>query len=88
MPAKTVHELLIELESTLRAGEPIRDEDRALLARLHADLQAALAAKPAALPPHTLRENVREALGRVQADHPNLSNLLRATLDALSDLGV
>lgn len=88
MPDKRLHELAVELDQTLRAGGTISDEDRDLLERVHRELEITLARPSAPEPPPTLRGNLRTALERVQAEHPRLSGLLSATLDALSDLGV
>jgi hypothetical protein len=55
---------------------------------VHADLKAAVSEYPSVVPPHPLGERVREAVDRLQAEHPRLSGLLTAALDALSDLGV
>ncbi|HKP58400.1 MAG TPA: DUF4404 family protein [Polyangiales bacterium] len=88
MPDKRLHELVVELDQTLRAGGAISAEDRALLERVHRELEATLARPSSPQPPPTLRGNLRTALERVQAEHPRLSGLLSATLDALSDLGV
>ena len=91
MTQRPLQELLAELELTLRSGGKISPEDRALLERVQVDLEVALASQPpAAAPaePHSLRDSVREALDRVQVEHPRLSSLLSRTLDALSDLGV
>jgi hypothetical protein len=87
MPTKPLQELLLELDETLRSGGTINDEDRELLEQLHEDLNAVLGPEPAP-EPHTLREHISDAIVRVQAEHPRLSNLLSATLDALSDLGL
>lgn len=78
---------MTELDATLRSGREISPEDRALLERTHADLAAALAAKPASPTPR-LRQSVGNALERLQIEHPRLSGLLTAALDALSDVGV
>jgi Domain of unknown function (DUF4404) len=89
MPDKRLHELVVELDKTLRAGGTISAEDRALLERVHRDLEITLASRPSAPePPATLRGNLRTALERMQAEHPRLSGMLSVTLDALSDLGV
>jgi hypothetical protein len=87
MPAKSLHELLSELEVNLRSGEPISDRDRELLDKLHADLSSAVKAHPAQPPAH-LKPTVRDAIDQLSVKHPRLSSLLSATLDALSDLGV
>lgn len=76
-----------ELDATLRSGRALSADDRALLERAHAELAAALAAQPAA-PTPGLRQSVGDALQRLQVEHPRLSSLLSATLDALSDVGV
>lgn len=89
MADKRLQELVVELDKTLRAGGAISDEDRALLERVHRELEVTLAGRPSEpTPPPTLQGNLRAALERVQAEHPRLSSLLSATLDALSDLGV
>lgn len=89
MTERPLRELLSELEQTLRSGTPITPEDRALLSRVRADCEAALAPQPSAAgAPPTLRGNIRDALDRMQAEHPKLSSLLSRTLDTLSDLGV
>jgi hypothetical protein len=89
MPDKRLQELVVELDKTLRAGGAISAEDRALLERVHRELEITLASRPSSPePPASLRGNLRTALERVQAEHPRLSGLLSATLDALSDLGV
>jgi hypothetical protein len=87
MADRPLQELLIELDATLRSGRALSAEDRALLERAHAELEVALAAKPAATTPG-LRQSVGEALQRLQVEHPRLSGLLSAALDALSDVGV
>ena len=86
MPDKTIHELLVELEASLRGGDAINDEDRALVRDLHADLNAAVA-KPAAAPAN-LRPNLSAAVDSLSARHPRLSSLLSRALDALSDVGL
>jgi hypothetical protein len=88
MPPQSIHELLAELESSLRNGDNLSDAERARLTQVHADLKAAVSAHPSEPPPHTLTERVRDAIDRVQAEHPQLSGLLTAALDALSDVGV
>jgi hypothetical protein len=88
MPPQTIHELLAELESSLRSGANLSDAERARLTQVHADLKAAVSVHPSAPPPHPLSERVREAVERLQVDHPRLSSLLTATLEALSDLGL
>jgi hypothetical protein len=88
MPDKRLQELVVELDKTLRAGGAISAEDRELLERVHRELEVTLARPSSPEPPATLRGNLRTALERVQAEHPRLSGLLSATLDALSDLGV
>ena len=91
MTQRPLHDLLAELESTLRSGGHISPEDRALLERVHVDLEVALASQPPAAgpaEPHSLRDNIRAALDRMSAKHPKLSSLLSRTLDTLSDLGV
>jgi hypothetical protein len=87
MPTKPLQELLLELDETLRSGGTIKDEDRELLEQLHVDLTAVLGPEPTP-EPHTLRDHISDAIDRVQAEHPRLSSLLSATLDALSDLGL
>jgi Domain of unknown function (DUF4404) len=88
MPAQSIHELLDELESTLRMPGNLSQAERARLTQVHADLKAAVSEYPSVAPPHPLGERVREAVDRLQAEHPRLSGLLTAALDALSDLGV
>jgi hypothetical protein len=88
MPAQSIHELLAELESTLRSGRNLSEAERARLMQVHADLKAAVSEYPSTVPPHPLGERVRDAIDRLQAEHPRLSSLLTAALDALSDLGV
>jgi Domain of unknown function (DUF4404) len=87
MADQKLRELMTELDATLQSGRQISDEDRALLERAHAEVGVALSVKPIAPTPH-LRQSVGDALQRLQIEHPRLSNLLSATLDALSDLGV
>jgi hypothetical protein len=87
MADRTLRDLMAELEATLRSGRAISAEDRALLERTHADLEAALAAQPAAPTPR-LRQSMGDALQRLQIEHPRLTGLLSAALDALSDVGV
>jgi hypothetical protein len=87
MADRTLRELMTELDATLRSGRELSAEDRALLERAHAELAAALAAKPVAATAG-LRTSVGDALQRLQIEHPRLSSLLSATLDALSDVGV
>jgi Domain of unknown function (DUF4404) len=88
MADRTLRELMTELEATLRSGRAISAEDRALLERTHADLEAALAARPSAPPTPRLRQSMGDALQRLQIEHPRLSGLLSAALEALSDVGV
>ncbi|HKU40592.1 MAG TPA: DUF4404 family protein [Polyangiales bacterium] len=88
MPDKTLQDLLVELDRTLRSGGAISAEDRALLERVHGEVQTTLARASSPEPPTTLVDNLRHAIDRMQADHPRLSGLLSATLDALSDVGV
>ena len=85
---KPLQELLAELDAALRAGSTIDPEDRALLERVHSELELALATPRSSATPHTLRESLRDALDRLQAEHPQLSGLLSRTLDTLSDLGI
>jgi hypothetical protein len=87
MADQKLRELMNELDATLRSGRPISAEDRALLERAHAEVEVALAAKPAAPTPR-LRQSVGDALQRLQIEHPRLSSLLSSALDALSDVGV
>ena len=88
MTPRPLHELLHELDSTLRAGAPIPAEDRALLERVQRELALLAALPQPSAAPHNLRENLREALQRLQIDHPQLSALVSRTLDTLSDLGI
>jgi hypothetical protein len=87
MADRTLRELMTELDATLRSGRAISAEDRALLERTRADLEAALASQPTATTPR-LRQSVGDALQRLQIEHPRLSSLLSAALEALSDVGV
>jgi hypothetical protein len=87
MADRTLRDLMTELDATLRSGRELSAEDRALLERAQAELAVALAAKPVTATPG-LRSSVGDALQRLQIEHPRLSSLLSATLDALSDVGV
>ena len=87
MSTKSLQELLREIEDVLRAGGPIKLDDRELLEQLRRDLHAVLDARPIS-GPRSVRDQLSEAMGRLQAEHPRLSGLLSATFDALSDLGV
>jgi hypothetical protein len=87
MVTKSLQELVREIEETLHAGGPIKHDDRDLLEQLRRDLRAVLDAQPSP-GPHSLRDQLRVAIGRLQAEHPRLSALLSSTFDALSDLGV
>jgi hypothetical protein len=86
MADRTLRELMTELDTTLRSGRELSPEDRALLEQARAELETALAAKPTT-PTRQLRQSVG-ALERLQIEHPRLSGLLTAALDALSDVGV
>jgi hypothetical protein len=88
MPEQRLHELLVELEANLKGASSLSEADRALLRRLHGDLSAALRAKPPRPAPQSVREGMRDSIERLQIEHPRISGLLRAALDALSDLGV
>jgi len=97
MPARSLQELLSELEATLNSGS-VSQQDRILLERVQADLTAAHKTQPATAQttqtaqttaiPHTLPDNLREAIDRLQVEHPKLSSVLSNALNALSDLGV
>ena len=76
-----------ELDATLQSGREISAEDRALLEKAHAELETALAARPTKPTPR-LRQSVGDALERLQIEHPRLTGLMTAALDALSDVGV
>ena len=87
MSSKSLQTLVHEIEETLRAGGPIKQDDRDLLMQLKRDLNAVLDAQPMT-GTSPLRDRLSDAVNRLQADHPRLSSLLSATFDALSDLGV
>jgi len=87
MPNKTLQELLLELDETLRSGGTIERDDRVLLEQLQVDLQAVLG-RDAAPEPQPLRARLSDAVVKLQREHPRLATLLASTLDALSDLGV
>jgi len=87
MTAKTLQELVIEVDAVLR-NYVIANEDRPLLERLRADLEAALASRPSAEPASSLRNNLQAAIRGLELDHPRLTSLLSKTLDTLSDLGL
>jgi hypothetical protein len=87
MADRTLRELMTELDATLRSGRELSAEDRALLKQAHGELETALAVTPIAPTPR-LRQSVGNALERLQVEHPRLSGLLSAALDALSDVGV
>ena len=87
MTDKSIHELLTELEASLRSGQAISEQDRELLGQVHADVSAAVQAEPGQGDP-AVKSGLQAAIDQLSAKHPHLSSLLSRTLDALSDLGV
>lgn len=87
MADQKLRELITELKTLLQSDREISTEDRALLERTHAEVEAALRAQ-SSKPSHLLRQNLGTTLERLQIEHPRLSGLLSAALDALSDVGV
>ena len=87
MSDKSIHELLTELEASLRGGQAISEQDRELLGKVHAEVSAAVRAKPGHSVP-SVKPGVQTAIDQLSAKYPHLSSLLSRTLDALSDLGV
>jgi hypothetical protein len=91
MTTKTLHDLLTELDTTLRNTPQLSAEDRALLAHVQAELTRRDSTSNAVANVKTapaLPSNTRDVVTRLQAEHPRLASLFAATLDALSDLGV
>lgn len=82
-----LQELMTELKVLLQSDREISTEDRALLERTQAEVEAALGAHPAKPTPR-LRQNLGTTLERLQIEHPRLSGLLTAAMDALSEIGV
>jgi hypothetical protein len=87
MADQKLRDLITELKVLLQSDREISSEDRALLEGTRAEVEAALNAR-SPKPSHLLRQNLGTTLERLQIEHPRLTGLLSAALDALSDVGV
>jgi ElaB/YqjD/DUF883 family membrane-anchored ribosome-binding protein len=91
MTAKTLQDLLTEVETVLR-DSATSAKDRTVLDNVRTELKAALTSvttqPPAPAEAPTLRSQLQEAVENLEREHPRLTSLLARTLDLLSDVGV
>jgi hypothetical protein len=88
MTDKHLQELAAEIRTSLQ-DTALDGEDRAVLQRLHSELQAVLGTPAQSTEPSlTLRDKLARAVEHLEGDHPRLTSLLSKSLDLLSDVGI
>jgi len=89
MPRDKLRRLVAELHGELEHSGPVDEESRELLHGLTADIEELVGHDE---PPQAHRESaveqVSEAAVHFQAEHPQVSRLLREIVDALGRLGI
>ena len=87
MSDRSVHELLQQLHQALEDKPALAAEDRELLRRLAADIQAALGSADAA-PAGGLADRLQEAVTRFEVTHPDLTATMARAAKTLGDMGI
>lgn len=89
MPRTELRETVERLHREIDAGTPLGDEQRQLLSEVLAEIEALLASDEADAPENpSIVAKLREAEGRFEQSHPNLTYAVGAVADALSKLGI
>jgi len=89
MNEQSVSKLLKELDKELSKSESLSRRDRQMLERLLFDIQELLARGKTPAPVDTaLLDRLREATGRFEATHPNLTGGIAQVIDSLTNLGI
>ena len=87
MSDRSVHELLQQLHQALEDKPALGAEDRELLRRLAADIQAALGSADTA-PAGGLAGRLKEAVTRFEVTHPDLTAAMARAAKTLGDMGI
>ena len=82
--------LLTQLHDAMARAHSIGEEDRRLLKKLLADLQAMLGepGESAGAPQPTMLARLREVILRMEVSHPDISAVLERVSKALADMGI
>lgn len=84
---RSLRRILTELHELLDASPEISQESRAALLKAASDIQLALDEDRGVQTP-SLGEQLSEAFGRFEEEHPKLTQIVGRIADALSDLGI
>jgi hypothetical protein len=91
MESKALTEALEEIQRLMASDEALGDQDRELLARLHAQMGALLAQEPedrAEEDRDTLLDLVRDGVDQFEVQHPSLVEVVGRVAEALSGMGI
>ena len=89
MSEQSVTKLLKDLDKELAKSESLSRRDRQLLERLLFDIQELLARGKTQAPVDVaLLDRLRDATGRFEVSHPNLTAGMAQVIDSLSNMGI
>ena len=89
MNEQSVTKLLKDLDKELSKSESLSRRDRQLLERLLFDIQELLARGKTPVPVDVaLLDRLRDATGRFEVSHPNLTAGMAQVIDSLSNMGI
>ena len=85
-----VSDLLQQLHGTLASNKSLTPQDRELLKRLSADIQAILAQPSGSADAGraTLAARLSDAVTRFEVTHPDLTRVLASVSKSLADMGI